>query len=78
MTGVLCTVYGAQVYFWVHGEWIEARNKQIEREPLRGSRDLFVPRYDSFPKNPEKRRSFLNYTLLTLYRQQTSIFAKKT
>ena len=22
---------------------------------LRGSRDLFVPRYDSFPMNPEKK-----------------------
>ena len=32
-----------------------ARNKQIGREPLRGSRDLFVPRYDSFPMNPEKK-----------------------
>ena len=32
-----------------------ARNKQIGREPLRGSRDLFVPCYDSFPMNPEKK-----------------------
>ena len=48
-------------FFWVHGEWIVARNKQIGREPLRGSRDLFVPCYDSFPMNPEKRHSFLNY-----------------
>ena len=46
-------------FFCVHGEWIVARNKQIGREPLRGSRDLFVPRYDSFPINPEKRHSFL-------------------
>ena len=42
-------------FFWVHGEWIVARNKQIGREPLRGSRDLFVPCYDSFPMNPEKK-----------------------
>ena len=42
-------------FFWVHGEWIVARNKQIGREPLRGSRDLLVPRYDSFPMNPEKK-----------------------
>ena len=41
-------------FFWVHGEWIVARNKQINREPLRDSRDLFVPRYDSYPMNPEK------------------------
>ena len=43
------------LFFWVHGEWIVARNKQIAREPLRGSRDLFDPRYDSFPINPEKK-----------------------
>ena len=43
------------LFFWVHGEWIVARNKQIGREPLRGSRDLFVPCYDSFPMNPETR-----------------------
>ena len=42
-------------FFWIHGEWIVARNKQIVREPLRGSRDLFVPRYDLFPMNPEKK-----------------------
>ena len=34
---------------------MRARKKQIEQEPLRGSRDLFVPRYDSFPMNPEKK-----------------------
>ena len=32
-----------------------ARNKQIAREPLCGSRDLFVPHYDSFPMNPEEK-----------------------
>ena len=42
-------------FFCVHGERIVARNKQIGREPLRGSRDLFVPRYDSFPMKPEKK-----------------------
>ena len=31
------------------------RNEHIAREPLRGSHDLFVPRYDSFPMNPEKK-----------------------
>ena len=37
------------------------RNKQITREQLRGSCDLFVPRSDSFPMNPwpEKKHSFL-------------------
>ena len=43
------------LFVWVHGEWIVVRNKQIVREPLRCSRNLFVPRYDSFPMNPEKK-----------------------
>ena len=56
------------LFFWVHGEWIVARNKQIGREPRivardkqiawtakRFSAELFVPRYDSFPMNPEKK-----------------------
>ena len=30
------------LFFWVHVEWIGARNKQIAREPLRSSRD-FLP-----------------------------------
>ena len=34
----------------------------------RGSRDLFVPRYDSFLMNPEKRHSFLKY-IYNLYVQ---------
>ena len=42
-------------FLCVHGEWIVARNKQIAREPLRGSRDLFVPRYDSYPHEPRKK-----------------------
>ena len=36
-------------FFLAHGEWVGARNKQIAREPLRGSRDIFFPRSDSFP-----------------------------
>ena len=50
-----CKYKGWVSFFWVHGEWIVARNKQIGREPLRGSHDLFVPRYNSFPMNPEKK-----------------------
>ena len=42
-------------FFSVHGKWIAVRNKQIAREPLRGSRDLFVPHCDSFPMNREKK-----------------------
>ena len=53
--GSIVNIRNECLFFWVHGEWIVARNKQIVREPLRGSRDLFVPRYDSFPMNPEKK-----------------------
>ena len=42
-------------FFWVHGEWIVARDKQIAWTTKRFSADLFVPRYDSFPMNPEKK-----------------------
>ena len=37
-----------------------AQNKQIDRELLRGSHNLFVPHYDSFPMNPEKDTHSLN------------------
>ena len=43
------------LFFWVHGEWIVARDKQIAWTAKRFSGDLFVPRYDSFPMNPEKK-----------------------
>ena len=36
-----------------------AQNKQIARETIRGSQDLFVLCYDSFPMNQEKLYSFL-------------------
>ena len=52
--GRIVNIRNECIFFCVHGEWIVARNKQIDREPLRGSRDLFVPRYDSFPMNLEK------------------------
>ena len=42
-------------FFWVHGEWIVARDKQIAWTAKRFSDDLFFPRYDSFPMNPEKK-----------------------
>ena len=43
------------LFFWVHGEWIVARDKQIAWTAKRFSTDLFVPRYDSFPMNTEKK-----------------------
>ena len=55
IVGSIVNIRNECLYFWVHGEWIVARNKQITREPLRGSRDLFVPRYDSFPMNPKRK-----------------------
>ena len=61
LVGNIVNIRNECLFFCVHGVWIVARNKQITREPLRGSRDLFVPRYDSYPMNPEKRHSFLNW-----------------
>ena len=55
LVGNIVNIRNECLFFWVHGVWIVARNKQITREPLRGSRDLFVPRYDSYPMNPEKK-----------------------
>ena len=60
LVGNIVNIRNECLFFWVHRVWIVARNKQITREPLRGSRGLFVPRYDSYPMNPEKRHSFLN------------------
>ena len=51
------------LFFWVHGVWIVARDKQIAWTAKRISGDLFVPRYDSYTMNPEKRHSFLIFTL---------------
>ena len=34
--------------------------QQIDRELLRSSRNLFVPRYDSFPINPENSLNKFN------------------
>ena len=42
-------------FFWVHGEWIRARDKQIAWTAERFSDDLFVPRSDSFPMDPENK-----------------------
>ena len=43
------------LFFRVHGVWIVARDKQIAWTAKRFSCDLFVPRYDSYPMNPEKK-----------------------
>ena len=54
LVGNIVNIRNECLFFSVHGEWIVSRNKQIVREPLRGSCDLFVPRYDSIPMNREK------------------------
>ena len=41
--------------FFFHGEWIVARDKQIAWTAKRFSGDLFIPRYDSFPMNQDKK-----------------------
>ena len=45
-----CHLRNECLFFWVHGEWIVARDK-----PIACLGDLFVLRYDSFPMNPEKQ-----------------------
>ena len=52
------------LFFWVHGEWIVARDKQIAWTAKRFSVDLFVPRYDSFPMNQEKKTLIPYITML--------------
>ena len=42
-------------FFWVHGEWIGAWDKQITWIAKRFSGNVFVPRSDSSPMKPEKK-----------------------
>ena len=42
LVGNIVNIRNECLFFWVHGVWIVARNKQINREPLRGSRDIAV------------------------------------
>ena len=44
-----------RLFFWVHWEWIGAQDKQIAWTVKLFSDDLFVPSYNSFPMNPEKK-----------------------
>ena len=60
--GGIVNIRNECLFFWVHRKWIVVRNKQIAREQLRGSHDLFVPHYDSYPLNPEKK-SFLKWII---------------
>ena len=52
---ILFSLRNECLFFSVHGEWIVAQDKQIAWTAKRFSIDLFVPRYDSFPMNPEKK-----------------------
>ena len=58
-----CVSRNECLFFWVNGEWIGERDKQIAWTAKRFLRDLFVLRSDSFPMNPEKRHSFLIFTM---------------
>ena len=61
---IKCQLRNECLFFWVHGEWIVARDKQIAWTAKRFSDDLFVPRYDSFPPWTQKNRhSFLIFTM---------------
>ena len=51
------------LFFWVLRVWIVARDKQIAWTAKRFLCDLFVPRYDSYRMNAEKRHSFLIFTM---------------
>ena len=57
--GSIVNIRNESLIFWVHGEWIGTRDKQIAWTAKRFSGDLFVPRSDSFPMNPEKDTHFL-------------------
>ena len=61
--------FGTRFKEWVSyflGSWgmIWAQDKQIVWTAKRFSNDLFVPRSDSFPMNPEKRHLLLIFTML--------------
>ena len=49
------------LFFWVHGEWIGGRDKQIAWTAKRFSGDLFVPRLDSFPMNQKQEAQRATY-----------------
>ena len=61
--GGIVNIRNECLFFSVHGKWIAVRNKQIAREPLCGSRDLFVPHCIHFPWTEKKRHSFLNWSV---------------
>ena len=66
--GSIVNIRNECLFFWVHGEWIEARNKRIGREPLRGSRDLrFIPHK---PRKKDTRPSIkiIRWSLVILVR----------
>ena len=49
-------------FFWVHGEWIVARNKQIGREPLRsGSRPIYLFRATIHSPWTQKKKTLIPY-----------------
>ena len=59
--GNIVNIRNECLFFWVHGVWIVARNKQITRETLRGSRDLLARATIHTPWTEKKRHSFLKW-----------------
>ena len=55
LVGNIVNIRNECLFFWVYGVWLVARNKQITREPLRGSRDLFVCATIHTPRTQEKK-----------------------
>ena len=63
--GSIVNIRNECLFFWVHGEWIVARNKQIAREPLRGSRRFVCPALRFIPHEPRKKdtHSLTNHSI---------------
>ena len=65
------------LFFWDHGEWIVARDKQIVWTAAVLGR-LFVPRSDSFPINPEKKNTHSLYLQKSFYQRLFVKLANKS
>ena len=55
------------LFFWAHGEWIVAQDKQTAWTAKQFSGDLFVLRSHSFPMNPEKKTLIPYYHKFTMF-----------
>ena len=64
LVGNIVNIRNECLFFWVHGVWIVARNKQITREPLRGSTICLSRATIHIPWTQKKRHSFLKWPWL--------------